>query len=207
MAGRKSSISDEVLGYIHDNSVDIRERIVYSHSFFREEDWSLDYRQAITVVKNLDFLNSVNNNPIKIKSMSPGGCYYSGFMIYDTIKKSPSPIDIYCYGIVASMGTIIPQAARKRYVAENASFMVHRISYSDDGDVLKMKTSVDFAKRQMDGMFNLYAEKCVNGKFFKNKKMTVGEVAAFIEEKLQKVGDWWMSPEESIYYGFMDEII
>lgn len=207
MAGRKSSISDEVLNYIHNNGVDQRERIIYSHSFFSEEGWELDYRQANIFVKNLDFLNSINSSTIKVRAMSPGGCYYSGFMIYDAIRTSVAPVDYYCYGLAASMGSIIPQAARKRYISQNACFMVHRISSYDEGDILRLKSGIDFTKKQMDKMFLLYAERCVDGKFFKNKKMTVGEVAAFIEEKLQKTGDWWMSPEETVNYGFMDEII
>lgn len=207
MALRKSSISDEVMSHIHENCLNIKDRIIYTHSYFHQDDWDLDFRQAVIFQKNIDFLNSISHDPIIVKINSPGGCYYSGFMMYDVIKSSEAHITTHTYSIGASMGSIIPQAADLRLIAPNAAFMVHKISYHDEGDIIKMKSGVDFAQKQMQSMFNVYAERCVEGKYFKNKKMTVGEVAAFIEEKLSKTGDWWLTAEEAVNYGFMDGVL
>ena len=57
-------------------------------------------------------------------------------------------------------------------------------------------------------MFDIYAEKCVHGKFFKEhyKLPTAEKVKAFLKRKL-KSGDWYLNANEAVYYGFADGVV
>ena len=57
-------------------------------------------------------------------------------------------------------------------------------------------------------MFNIYAERCVKGQFFKNlfkKNITPSKVKDYLKEQL-KNGDWYVSAREAVNYGFADEV-
>jgi ATP-dependent protease ClpP protease subunit len=207
MATRRSSISDEILGYTHTNNVNVKDRIIYSSSHFEQDDWSMDFRQSLSFIRNLDYLNSLSSDPITIKMFSPGGCYYAGMMMYDAIKNSIAETTVQITGIGASMGSIVPQAATHRLISRYSSFMIHRLSYEDSGDLLRLKSGVVFAEHQLDCMYDIYADRCANGKFFKSKKMNQNAVKDYIRERLEKSSDWWMSAEESVHYGFMDGVL
>jgi len=67
----------------------------------------------------------------------------------------------------------------------------------------------DYEKRIADVMFEIYANRCVNGKFFYEKfgkKPSAKQVKQYLIRKL-KSGDWYLSAEEAVYYGFADSII
>ena len=58
-------------------------------------------------------------------------------------------------------------------------------------------------------MFELYAKRCVDGLFFKDKfgkKQSEKQVKNYLIRKL-KSGDWYMNAEEAVYYGFADAIL
>lgn len=207
MATRRSSISDEILGYTHTNNVNIADRIIYTCSYFEQDDWAMDFRQAVSFVRSLDYLNSLSSDPITIKMFSPGGCYYAGMMMYDAIKSSPSETTLHILGFGASMGSLVPQAATTRLISGNSSFMIHRLSYEDSGDLLRMKSGVVFAEHQLELMYYIYANRCINGKFFKSKKMGVNAVKDYIRERLEKSSDWWMTAEDAVHYGFIDGVV
>ena len=54
----------------------------------------------------------------------------------------------------------------------------------------------------------IYAGKCVEGKFFKEKyvRPDIKKVKNFLSKKLQD-GDWYMKAEEAVYYGFADKVV
>lgn len=207
MANRRSSISDEILSYVHNNDVNITDRIIYLGGYTENEYPELDHRQALKFQRSLDYLNSISYDPITVKILSPGGSVDIGFLIYDCMKNSPSVIVSHSYGIAASMGSIIPQAAAERYISKNCGFMVHRISLADDGDMIRVKSGMEYTEMLMRNFYNIYAERCINGQFAQEHNMTLSKLKRFIINKLEKKLDWWMTAEEAVYYGFMDGVL
>lgn len=55
----------------------------------------------------------------------PGGDVFEGNVIYNAIKDSKKPVDVYIDGMAASMASVIMLAARHIYMAENAFIMIH----------------------------------------------------------------------------------
>ena len=60
----------------------------------------------------------------------------------------------------------------------------------------------------LDTMLDIYVEKCMKGKFFKEKfeDLSESKVRSYIKRKL-KDGDWYIDSNEAVYYGFADGVL
>ena len=99
----------DLISSIQDHSIDIKNRIIYIHSDFDPEESGVDFRMAVSFIKNLDYLNSISREPITLKMFSYGGCWNYGMAMYDAIASSVSPIIFISYAHARSMSSIIPQ--------------------------------------------------------------------------------------------------
>jgi ATP-dependent protease ClpP protease subunit len=84
--------------------------------------------------------------------------------------------------------------------------MVH---YGTSGYVGQYQNVQNWSKYEAyicDIMMTIYAERCVEGKFFKSKKYSVDKVKKYLYSKL-KSGDWYLTPEEAVHYGFADGVL
>lgn len=112
----------------HDYDLYIPSRTIFMGS--EEEDMEegesgTDSRMAKKLVKNMQILESLNSEPIKIIMNNPGGEEYNGLAIFDAIKTAKSHVTIVVYGHAMSMGSIILQAADERVMAPNSRMMIH----------------------------------------------------------------------------------
>ena len=99
----------------HDHDIIISSREIFLHGPIEDGEHSgIDSPKTNKSLKNLQILDSINNNPIVIHQQSIGGEWESGMMIYDAIQQSPSSFIFICHGVAASMGSIIPQAVYKK---------------------------------------------------------------------------------------------
>lgn len=195
---------------IHQFSINKSTRTIYVHSEGDQhgEENGVDYKMAEVFIKNLDYLESLSDNEITVKIMSCGGCWNYGMAMYDAILNSKAIITSVSYAHSRSMSSIIPQAADKRLIHKHCDFMVHYGTYTDEGDWRQVANGVEFAKKFNDQMIKIYAEKCIHGAFAKEHKLTdPKKMYKFIQTKIDKLTDWWMTAEEAVYYGFMDAVI
>lgn len=197
----------DALDNIHNHCIDVRNRTIYVHSEMDEEETGVDFRMAANFIKNLDYLNNVSDKNITVKFMSFGGCWNYGMSIFDAIKESRSPVTSISYAHARSMSSIMPQAARWRYIHKNCDFMVHYGTYADNGDFRAVISGLKFSEKQNQTMLDIYAERCVKGKYFKEREMDIKKTATFIKNKIDKLTDWWLTAEEAVYYGFMDKVV
>jgi ATP-dependent protease ClpP protease subunit len=163
---------------------------------------------ATTFIKNIRHLDSIKNEPILIHMHSLGGNWGDGMAIYDAIKVSRSHVTVVTYGQAESMSSIILQAADVRIMMPNSYFMCHYGSSSNSGSFLDTQNWAEFESRILDSMLDIYVDKCINGKFFKEKFEDLNEskVRSFIKRKL-KDGDWYINSNEAVYYGFADGVL
>lgn len=198
------------IGEIHSYSVDLEHREIYLHgqhgSF--EEDPGVEYRMATTFIKNIRALDVANRNPILVHMHSVGGNWSDGMAIYDAIALCRSHVTVLVYGQAESMSSIILQAADLRVMTPGAHFMSHYGTSGFSTDYLSNQNNAKFDKAIANVMFDIYAESCVKGKFFKEhyKAPTVDKVRAYLQRKL-KSGDWYLNAHESVYYGFTDGVL
>jgi ATP-dependent protease ClpP protease subunit len=129
--------------------------------------------------------------------------------IYDAIKMCRSYVTMIIYGQAESMSSIFMQAADYRYMTPSSHFMCHYGSSDINTDYLSAMNQARYEERTADTMFNVYASRCVEGKFFAEKfgkKPSEKQVKQYLIRKL-KSGDWYLSAEEAVYYGFADAVL
>ena len=191
-------------------NIDTREIFLHNHYGANDEDNpGVEYKMSNTFLKNMRALDIKSDKPITIQMQSVGGEWSDGMAIYDAISMSRSFVTIIAYGQAESMSSIIFQAADKRLITPNTYFMSHYGSTGASGEYLSVQNWVKYEKRICDIMIDIYAQSCIGGKYFKNKygnSPDMDKVKTYLFRKL-KSGDWYMSAEDAVHYGFADEII
>jgi ATP-dependent Clp protease protease subunit len=189
-------------------NIDTREIFIHGHIDDNQEDMAVDYRMANYFLKNIRLLEGLSRDKlIVIHQHSLGGDWDAGMIMYDAMKLCQAPVLFIMWGMAASMGSIIPQAADKRVIAPSCWFMVHEGS-TDLNPYMTRKMARSYAKieeRQDEEMMNIYTSVCHTGNAFKNSSPK--EIEKFIAAKMDSKEDWWLDAEEAVEYGFADGIL
>ena len=168
------------------------------------EEAEVDHKMAEKFIQNLSILHSLSHNPILIHMITCGGSWEYGLAMYDAIKTSPCYITTLSYAHARSMSSIIIQAADRRILMPNCSFMVHSGTYTATSTVQAALSSTEQLKRENKDMLNIYAEKCLGAEQFKYR--SIHQIVKYIDMKIKNKGDWFMSSEEAVEFGFADGI-
>lgn len=201
----------DLLYDLHNYGANIDRREIFLHNCYsadENENPGVEYKMSNTFLKNIRALETKSTSPITIHMHSVGGEWSDGMAIYDAICMSKSYVTIIAYGQAESMSSIIFQAADKRLITTNTYFMAHYGSTDAGGEYLSVQNWVKYEKHICDVMMDIYTQSCAGGKFFKEKygnKPDQDKVKTYLTRKL-KSGDWYITAEDAVYYGFADEI-
>lgn len=181
----------------HDTGLAIPTRTIYMGGV---QSWDgevgTDVLMAERVIKNLHTLENMGTGPITILMNNPGGDWYHGIAIYDSIKQSPCEITIKARGYAMSMGSIILQAATHRWMSPTASQMLH---YGTDGYFHHSKTFEKYAEQSKKinaVMEGIYLDR-IREKHPKFKKAQLKKLLNF---------DTYLTAQESIDLGLADRV-
>jgi ATP-dependent Clp protease protease subunit len=160
-----------------------------------DEENANDVIQFIHEINYLDAEKTENKRePITIIVNSYGGDIYRGFGVVDAIKDSITPIHTVCYGAALSMGFIIMASGHKRSASKHSTFMYHEILWSLNEEKLSShKREVEEGKRIMDIYDSIILE-CTN---LTKKQLDIVK---------KEHRDWYVSAEDALVYGIIDEI-
>ena len=125
--------------------------------------WGMvDDKTARHVVDRLLYLDSVNNEEIKLYINSPGGYVTSGFSMYDTIRSIKSPVSTICTGLAASMGSILLSAGEKgrRFIQPHARVMIHQPSGGARGQASDIEITAQEIIKTKELSAKILAENC-----------------------------------------------
>jgi len=204
----KRSVSvEQLISEIHNHHINHLNREVYLHGHMdADEEPGVEYRMATSFVKNLHILESQNAQNILVHMHTIGGSWGDGMAIFNTIGLSRSPVTILGYAQASSMSGIVLQAADKRVLMPDCEVMIHHGSITLDESTISAKSAIDQNERNCTRMVELFAERAVEGKYFKDRKSSLRKTMNFIDQKIRQVGDWYLMPDEAVYYGFADGI-
>ena len=105
------------------------------------------------------------------------------------------------------MGTIIFQAASKRYLMPNCDIMVHFGDLTLSGHQVSVESGTKYYIKVKNQMIDIYTDKCIKGKFFKDRSYSRAKTKAYIKRKLESSVDWYMSAQEAVDFGFADKVL
>ncbi|HEX6924764.1 MAG TPA: ATP-dependent Clp protease proteolytic subunit [Longimicrobiaceae bacterium] len=151
---------------------------------------------ANVIIAQLLFLQADNpEKDIYLYINSPGGSVYAGLAIYDTMQFLSCPVNTYCMGIAASMGSFLLAAGTKgkRFALPNSRIMLHQPSMSfAQGTAADIEIQAKEILYLRERLNQIYAEK-------------TGQPVERINEDLDR--DRFMSPQEALEYGLIDSVI
>ena len=73
----------------------------------------IDDNLSNSIVAQLLYLDSINNDDISLYINSPGGSITSGMAIYDTMNYIKSDVSTICIGLAASMAAFLLSSGKK----------------------------------------------------------------------------------------------
>lgn len=204
----KLSHHNNALYDIHQYNIDADNRELYLHSYFADDDEpGVDYRSAITLEKNLRYLNSISLDPILVHMHLPGGDWQDCLGIYDCIKNSKSKVCIVAYAKVESSSSVLLQAADLRILSSNTNFLIHYGSISVDNEHKAALSMIQWSEQESDKMIDIFTEKCINSKMAKEKNWKKMIIRKHIVNQLATKRDWILNAEQAVNYGFADGIL
>ena len=205
---RKSVSVEQLISEIHNHHINHLTREIYLHGYVdADEEPGVDYRMATSFIKNLHILGLQNSQNVLVHMHTIGGNWSDGMAIFNSIRLSSAPITIVGYAQASSMSGIVFQAADKRVLMPDCEIMIHHGSLALDDSTMAVKSAVDQNEKCCRRMLQIFAERAVAGAYFKERKYTVRKAMNFIDQKIKQNSDWYLLPEEAVYYGFADGIL
>lgn len=132
--------------------------------------------------------------PIKIMIDSYGGQVYQILGLLAVIDKSKTPVHTYVTGAAMSCGFMLLIHGHKRFAYKHATPLYHQVGSVAWGKLKDMEESVIEAKRLQEILEKLTLERT---------KITAKKL-----EKIYKTKkDWFMTAEEALKLGVVDEIV
>ena len=125
---------------------------------------------------------------------SPGGSVTAGMAIYDTMQHVKCDVSTICVGLAASMGAFLLAGGTsgKRFSLPNAEIMIHQPSGGAKGQATDIQIAAQNIQRTKNKLNELLAA---------NTGRTLEEVTYDTDR------DNFMSAEEALEYGLIDQII
>jgi ATP-dependent Clp protease protease subunit len=181
---------------------------IYLHSDDSDpNDNGIDFRTASRFAKNIHKAEKSNDDQLIVHFSSIGGEWADGMSIYDNILHSSFSVIMIGHGCLCSMGTIILQAASKRYLMPHCDLMVHFGDLTLSGHQVSVESGSKYYTKIKNNMIDIYTDRCINGPFFKEREYSRNKVKAYIKRKLESNVDWYMTPEEAVDFGFADKVL
>ncbi|HKG24078.1 MAG TPA: ATP-dependent Clp protease proteolytic subunit [Thermomicrobiales bacterium] len=176
-----------------ERAYDIYSRLLKDRIIFL--GYPIEDQMANLIIAQLLFLAHEDpDQDIKLYINSPGGVVYSGLAIYDTMQMIKPDVATFCIGMGASMAAVLLAggAKGKRFALPNSRVMIHQGSAGFRGAV----PDIEVVARET-----------------LNLTRTLTEILAqhtgqpFDRVKRDTERDYYMTSEEALAYGVVDEVL
>lgn len=84
--------------------------------------------------------------------------------------------------------------------------MIHLGTAVYSGEYLTAQSQAEYDKKAEKEMLRIYTDKVIYSNVAKSNDLQWGDWYQELKDKMSAKGDWWMSPQEAIDYGFADSI-
>ena len=151
--------------------------------------------EANLIVAQMLFLEADDpDKDISLYINSPGGSITAGMAIYDTMQYIRCDVSTICIGMAASMGAFLLAAGAKgkRRALPNGEILIHQPLGGARGQATEVAIHAEQLIKTREKMNKILAERT---------GQTVEQIALDTER------DHYMTAEEALNYGLIDEII
>ena len=176
-----------------ERSYDIYSRLLKDRIIFLGGEVTDD--EANLIVAQMLFLEADDpDKDISLYINSPGGSITAGMAIYDTMQYIRCDVSTICIGMAASMGAFLLAAGAKgkRRALPNGEILIHQPLGGARGQATEVAIHAEQLIKTREKMNKILAERT---------GQTVEQIALDTER------DHYMTAEEALKYGRIDEII
>ena len=176
-----------------ERSYDIYSRLLKDRIIFLGGEVTDD--EANLIVAQMLFLEADDpDKDISLYINSPGGSITAGMAIYDTMQYIRCDVSTICIGMAASMGAFLLAAGAKgkRRALPNGEILIHQPLGGARGQATEVAIHAEQLIKTREKMNKILAERT---------GQTVEQIALDTER------DHYMTAEEELKYGLIDEII
>ncbi len=159
-------------------------------------DSEIDGSSVGAAVRGLYLMETQSKTePVEIFISSYGGDLHETLALYDIMNTIRCPLHTFAYGKCMSAAPILLANGEKgqRWVAPNARFMHHDMSYGEDGT----RTSIKVAVKEAEELYKSWIEAL---------EEHTNRSYRWWDSKSKKHGDFYFSAEEAIDFGVADQI-
>ena len=177
---------------INERSYDIYSRLLKDRIILLSGE--INEEVASSIVGQLLYLDSINNDDISLYINSPGGVITAGMAIYDTMNFIKSDVSTICVGLSASMGAFLLSSGEKgkRYALPNSEIMIHQPLGGVNGQATEIKIAAEHILKLKDKL---------------NKIISINTGQPLEKVEMDTERDNFMEADEALKYGLIDKVI
>ena len=176
-----------------ERAYDIYSRLLKDRIVFIDSD--INDLTANLIIAQLLFLEGEDpDRDIFLYINSPGGLITAGLAIYDTMQYVKPDVSTICIGQAASMAAVLLSAGAKgkRYALPNARLMLHQPLGGAQGPA----TDIEITAKEI-----MRYRELIEGLLVKHTSQSQEHIHRDVDR------DFYMSAEEAVKYGIVDEIL
>lgn len=170
--------------------IDIKGPIIDS-----DEQWIYDWFgiEATSPKKVNDLIDQCKNNEeIEVIINSGGGSVFAGSEIYTSLKSYKGDVTVKIVGIAASAASVAAMGGKKIAISPTGQMMIHNAAGDFRGDYRAMQKGAEILQKVNKTISNAYVLK----------------TGLEHEELLSMMNrEEWLTPQEALEKGFVDEIM
>lgn len=155
----------------------------------------IDYGTALYFVQQIMFFAQEDiTKPVKVFISSNGGAIEAGMVIYDAIRTTKLPLEMYCIGRAYSMAAVILAAGKHgRYILPHSRVMIH-------------EPGADFQLQAKTSSLRAASEMMMSVKNEMDK--IIAELTGHEVEEITEITtkDRYYTAEEAVEFGFVDAV-
>ena len=154
----------------------------------------IDDNLSNSIVAQLLYLDSINNDDISLYINSPGGSITAGMAIYDTMNFIKSDVSTICIGMAASMGAFLLSSGHpgKRFCLPNSEVMIHQPLGGAQGQATEIKIAAERILKLKNKLNIILSH-------------NTGRDISIIERDTER--DFFMDSNEALNYGLIDKVL
>ena len=152
---------------------------------------------AACVAKLTEWSRQTPGCDIEVVFTSPGGSVIDGFVLFDFVRGLSARghrITVGVLGMAASMAGILLQMGDHRWVGREGWVMIHRASFGVSGSTYEIEDEVEWVQRLEKRILEIFVQR------------SGGKLPARTIKKNWDRKDWWLTSEEALEHGVVDEV-
>ena len=153
---------------------------------------AMGLRQAeVECLKQQVVYGATAPQPIHLHINSFGGDAYAGLAGLGHIRACRVPVYTYVEGSVASAATFLSMAGKRRFMTKHSFMLIHQISTWFSGTYENLKDEKESIDALMEMLLTFYKD---------NSKIKKRELTNLLKR------DLWLTPEQCLAWGLIDEV-